>query len=335
MSHLVNRQWLFKSRPDSTVGPEHFEWREAPVPAPGEGEVLVRTRLLSIDPANRAWMNGATYRDPLAGGSVMDGFALGEVIQSRDGRFAPGDIVEGSLGWQDFAVKPGADLVRRSKEHSLELQIGLLGVTGLTAYHGLFDVARIRAGDIVLVSSAAGAVGSVAGQLARIAGCRVIGIAGGREKCDWLVNELHFDGAADYKAGNLRGALKALCPDGIDVYFDNTGGEALDVALALMNRSGRIACCGVVSQYNGPRAASGPRGVPGHLVTKRIRMEGFLFSDFKDSRARAETLLARWAATSALRAITDVVDGLEHAPMALVRMFEGGNKGKLCVRVSA
>jgi NADPH-dependent curcumin reductase CurA len=304
------------------------------MPAPAAGEVLIRNRLLSIDPANRAWMNGATYRAQLTGGSVMDGFALGEVVESRDERHQPGDIVEGSLGWQDFAVKPGSELVQRDKGLALETQIGLLGITGLTAYHGMLDVARIRAGETVLVSSAAGAVGSVAGQIARLSGCRVIGIAGGHEKCDWLVEELGFDGAIDYKQGNVRRALKALCPEGIDAYFDNTGGEALDAALSLMNTFGRVACCGNVSQYNVARTGSGPPGVPGFLVTKRIRMEGFLFGDFKASREKAESMLRRWAAANELKGVVDIEEGLENAPAALIRMFDGRSRGKLCVRIS-
>jgi len=330
----INRQWIFKARPSGAVSVEHFAWREAPLPVPGDGEVLIRTRLLSIDPANRAWMNGATYRDQLAGGSVMDGFALGEVVESRHGAFAPGDIVEGTLGWQDYAVKSGNDLARRSQERPLEMQLGLLGVTGLTAYHGMLDVARIRAGETVLVSGAAGAVGSIAGQIAKLAGCRVIGIAGGRSKCDWLVAELGFDAAVDYKAGELRRALKAACPDGIDVYFDNTGGEALTAALSAMRVFGRIACCGNVSQYDVDKPAAGPAAVPGLLVTKRIRMEGFLFDDFRAQRARAEAMLAGWAGANRLKAVVDVVDGLEQAPACLVGMFAGRNRGKLCVRVS-
>lgn len=329
----INRQWIFKTRPSGAVTVEHFAWREAPLPEPGAGEVLIRARLLSIDPANRAWMNGATYRDQLAGGSVMEGFALGEVVESRHGAFAPGDIVEGALGWQDYAVKPGGDLVKRSKDRSLEIQMGLLGVTGLTAYHGMLDVARIRAGETVLVSGAAGAVGSVAGQIAKIAGCRVIGIAGGRAKCDWLVDELGFDGAVDYKAGELRRALKSMCADGIDVFFDNTGGEALSAALSTMRVFGRIACCGNVSQYDVERPAPGPAAVPGLLVTRRIRMQGFLFGDFKAQRAAAEAVLAGWAAANRIKAIVEVVDGLEHAPASLVGMFAGSNRGKLCVRI--
>jgi NADPH-dependent curcumin reductase CurA len=330
----VNRQWIFKQRPTGAVGPEHFEWREAPVPSPREDEVLVRNRLLSIDPANRAWMNGATYRGQLEGGQVMDGFALGEVVESNAAGFKPGDIVEGSFGWQDYAVKPARELTHRNGAYPPEMLLGVLGITGLTAYYGMLDVARIRAGETVLVSGAAGAVGSIAGQIAKIAGCHVIGTAGGEEKCAWLVDELGFDGAVDYKAGDVYRALKALAPEGIDAYFDNTGGEVLEAALALMNMHGRVACCGNVSQYNsgGPPAATA--GVPGFLVTKRIRMEGFIVMDFKATRAKAEATLYGWMQSGRLKAPTDILEGLEQAPAGLAGMFEGRNKGKMSVRVS-
>lgn len=330
----INRQWIFKQRPTGAVGPEHFEMKESPVPSPREGEVLVKNRLLSIDPANRAWMNGATYRGQLEGGQVMDGFAIGEVVESTVPHLKSGDIVEGSLGWQDYAVKPARELAKRSGEYPLEMLLGVLGITGLTAYYGILDVARIRAGETVLVSGAAGAVGSIAGQIARIAGCRVIGTAGGQEKCDWLVSELGFDGAVDYKAGNVRRSLKPLCPEGIDAYFDNTGGEVLEAALALMNLHGRIACCGNVSQYNTGAAPAGTASVPGFLVTKRIKMEGFIVMDFMATRAKAEAALHGWMQSGKLKAPTDILEGLEQAPAGLAGMFEGRNKGKMAVRVS-
>lgn len=331
---MKNRQWMFKQRPTGAVGPEHFEWVEGTAGSPGAGEVLVKTRLLSIDPANRAWMNGATYRGQLEGGQVMDGFAIGEVVESAAPGFAKGDVVEGPLGWQDYAVKPARELVKRSAEYPPDVLLGVLGVTGLTAYYGILDVAQVRAGETVLISGAAGAVGSIAGQIAKIAGCRVLGTAGGQEKCDWLVRELGFDGAVDYKAGKVRNALKPLAPNGIDCYFDNTGGEVLEAALWLMNMRGRIACCGNVSQYNTGAAPEGTRGVPGFLVTKRIRMEGFIVSDFYATRKKAEAAIYGWLQSGQLKAPTDIIDGLEQAPMALAAMFEGRNKGKMSVRVS-
>ena len=333
----TNRQWIYKARPTAAVGPEHFEWKESPIPEAGAGEVLVRSKLLSIDAANRAWMAGPSYRSQLEVGTVMDGFAIGQVEESNDPRFAKGDIVEATIGWQDYAVKRGDDLVKRNSAYSPEMLLGLLGITGLTAYFGLLDVARVRAGETVLVSGAAGAVGSIVGQIAKIAGCRVIGTAGGKEKCEWLVKELGFDGAVDYKAGGVRKALKPLCPRGIDAYFDNTGGEVLEAALALINMNGRIACCGNVSQYNTGAAPVATAGVPGYLVTKRIRMEGFIVMDFMTTQAvrdKAEATLHGWLTSGQLKAPSDIIEGLEGAPAALAGMFEGKNRGKLAVRVS-
>lgn len=333
MNARVNRQWLFKGRPEAEIGTQHFEYREAPAPTPGEGEVLVRSRLLSIDAANRAWMNGATYRGQLEGGSVMDGFALGEIVESNVDHLKPGDVVEGSFGWQDYAVLPARQVTKRNGAYPLEMLLGPLGVTGLTAFYGVLDVCRVRAGETFLVSGAGGAVGSIAGQIAKIAGCRVIGTAGGQEKCDWLVRELGFDAAVDYKAGNVRRAIKAIAPEGIDTYFDNTGGEVLDAALALMNMNGRIACCGNVSQYNVARPGGGPAGAPGFLVTKRITMQGFIVMDYFATRPKAEATINDWLTKGLLKAPSHIVEGLDKAPAALVGMFAGENRGKMAVRV--
>jgi NADPH-dependent curcumin reductase CurA len=289
----MNRQWLYARPPSGKIGPDTFQWAETAIPAPKEGEALVRTRLLSLDPANRAWMMGKTYRDALEPGQVMSGFAIGEVVESRSPGLRPGDIVEGDWGWQDYAALPARRLVKRTTKAPLELLIGPLSVTGLTAYFGLLEVGRPNAGDTVLVSAAAGAVGTMVGQIAKLAGCRVVGTAGGADKVDWLVRELGFDAAVDYKAPGLRRALAAACPDGIDVYFDNTGGPVLEAALSLMNLRGRIACCGNVSQYDVEKPAPGPMAVPGLVVTKRLRMEGFIVMDFYDRRAVAEARLAR------------------------------------------
>jgi NADPH-dependent curcumin reductase CurA len=289
--------------------------------------------MLSLDPANRAWMMGKTYRDALQPGQVMSGFAIGEVVDSQAAGLAPGDIVEGDWGWQDYAALPAKRLTKRTIKAPLELLIGPLSITGLTAYFGLLEVGQPKPGDTVLVSAAAGAVGTMVGQIARLAGCRVVGTAGRQDKCDWLVRELGFDAAVDYKAGGVRRALAAACPAGIDVYFDNTGGAVLDAALSLMNLRGRIACCGNVSQYDVEKPAPGPMAVPGLVVTKRLRMEGFIVMDFFDRRAEAETRLARWVEEGRIKAIVDVVDGLERAPEALIGLFEGKNRGKMAVRV--
>jgi NADPH-dependent curcumin reductase CurA len=329
----MNRQWLYARQPAGKIAADTFEWTETAIPTPGAGEVLVQTRMLSLDPANRAWMMGKTYRDALQPGQVMSGFAIGEVVNSQAAGLAPGDIVEGDWGWQDYAALPARRLTRRTTNAPLEMLIGPLSITGLTAYFGLLEVGQPKPGDTVLVSAAAGAVGTMAGQIARLAGCRVVGTAGGQDKCDWLVRELGFDAAVDYKAGGVRRALAAACPAGIDVYFDNTGGAVLDAALSLMNLRGRIACCGNVSQYDVEKPAPGPMAVPGLVVTKRLRMEGFIVMDFFDRRAEAEARLARWVEEGRIKAIVDVVDGLEKAPQALIGLFEGRNRGKMAVRV--
>jgi len=332
----VNRQWLYAKQPAGKIGKDTFQWVESAAPVAREGEVLVRTRMLSLDPANRAWMMGKTYRSALEPGQVMSGFAVGEVVDSRATGFVKGDIVEGDFGWQDYAAVPAqADrLTKRETKAPLELLIGPLSITGLTAYFGLLEVGRPNPGDTVLVSAAAGAVGSMAGQIARIAGCRVVGTAGGQDKCDWVVRELGFDACIDYKAGGVRRALAAACPRGIDVYFDNTGGPVLDAALTLMNLRGRVVCCGNVSQYDVEKPAPGPMGVPGLVVVKRLRLEGFVVMDFFDRRAEAEQRLAQWVASDRIKAVVDVFDGLEKAPEALIGLFEGNNKGKRAVRVS-
>jgi NADPH-dependent curcumin reductase CurA len=335
MTGSINRQWILATRPAGMVGPEHFTLREQPVPAPDQGEVLVRTRLLSLDPANRAWMSPApTYKAPVMPGDVMHGFALGEVVQSNAADLAPGDLVEGMLGWQDFAVMKAAEVNRRDARYRPEALMGVLGITGLTAYYGLREVGRPKPGETVLVSAAAGAVGSIAGQIAKIEGCRVVGTAGGPEKCAWLTQQLGFDAAIDYKSADLRTALKEACPRGIDVYFDNTGGAVLQAALFQMNTGGRIVCCGNLSQYNAEKPGPGPMGVPGLLVVKRLRMEGFIVMDYFATRPQAEATLAKWVEEGRLKAEEDIVEGLENAPAALAGMFAGRNRGKLLVRVA-
>ena len=330
----MNRQWLYAKQPQGKLTADTFQWTETAIPTPRDGEALVRTRMLSLDPANRAWMMGKTYRDALEPGQVMSGFAVGEVVDSKARALKAGDIVEGDWGWQDYAALPARHLTKRTTSAPFELLVGPLSVTGLTAYFGLLEVGRPKPGDTVLVSAAAGAVGTMVGQIARLAGCRVIGTAGGQAKCDWLTRDLGFDAAVDYKAGGLRRALAAACPNGIDVYFDNTGGAVLDAALFLMNLHGRVVCCGNVSQYDVDKPAPGPMGVPGLVVVKRLRMEGFVVMDFFDRRAEAEARLAHWVEQGQLKAIVDVVDGLEKAPEALMGLFEGRNRGKMAVRVS-
>jgi NADPH-dependent curcumin reductase CurA len=331
----ANRRILIRELPTGNLEESHFEMDTTDLPVPGAGQVLIRTILLSQDAANRAWMQGATYRDAVKAGDVMSSGGIGEVVESNDKTFKPGDRVWGDVGWQDYAVL-NANAVGKVPSHSGPLShcISLLGVAGKTAYHGLLNVPGIHAGETLLVSAAAGSVGSIVGQIGKIKGATVIGIAGGAEKCRWVEQDLGFDHCLDYKDTSqpLRKALADAAPDGIDVYFDNTGGDILQTALFAMKLKGRVSCCGAVSMYDGsPRP--GPFGVPGLLVTKRLRMEGFLMSDFPQYDADAEHELATWAANGSLKVMEDIVEGLENAPGGLVGLLAGQNRGKRMVRV--
>ncbi|MDB5419326.1 MAG: zinc-containing alcohol dehydrogenase superfamily [Phenylobacterium sp.] len=329
----ANRQIVLAQIPQDKLGPEHFKLVEGERPSPGEGEVLVRTRYISLDAANRAWMQGATYRSALTSGQVMAGGALSEVVESRDPALKPGDLVWGDTGWQEYAAAPAKRLAKLPKMEPVTHLLSVYGVAGLTAYFGLLDCGRPKAGETVVVSAAAGSVGSLVGQIARIKGCRVVGVAGGEAKGRWLVDEIGFDAAVDYKAGNLRGQLKEACPDGVDVYFDNTGGDILEAMLFAMNVHGRIACCGAVSQYDGAAPAHGPRGVPGLIVTKRLTLRGFVVMDFDEQREKALKDLQTWVAEGKLKVQEDILEGLENTPAALIGLLHGENRGKRMVKV--
>jgi len=336
MAGDVNRQWILCDRPKSQLAESNFELRRTPVPEPGPGEALTRTLYISVDAANRAWMSPVrTYIDPVEPGGVMRSMTLGEVVRSNDAALAPGDIVEGMAGWQDFSVAPAKQLRRVEKRKPLSIILSGLGVTSLTAYFGLMEVGRPVAGETVLVSAAAGAVGSVAAQLAMIHGCRVVGLAGSDDKCRWLTEELSLDTAINYKTGDLGRAIRDACPKGIDIYFDNVGGPILEAALFQMRSGGRIVCCGAVSQYDTGSPGPGPRGVPGLLVVKRLRMEGFIVMDFYARRREAEDTLARLIAEGRLVIREDIVEGLERAPEALIGLLHGDNIGKRMVRVTS
>ncbi|WP_375770771.1 NADP-dependent oxidoreductase [Archangium gephyra] len=331
----INRQFLLARRPEGRLRESDFGYRETPVPGPGPGEVLTRTVYLSLDPANRAWMfPDPTYRPPIRLGEVMAGFTLNEVVDSRDPRFRPGDLVECEGGWQDYAVLPGDALYKLEPREPLSHWMSVLGVTGKTAYFGLLEVGRVRAGETVLVSAAAGAVGSFAGQLAKLHGCRVIGIAGGPEKCRWLTGELGFDAAIDYQSGDLSERLADCCPEGVDVYFDNVGGAVFQAALLRMKQHGRIVCCGVVSILDTDTPPPRLIGVPGLLAIRRLRLEGFIVMDFYDRRKQAERALAGWVAEGRLKVREDIIDGLENAPRALMGLLHGANIGKRMIRVA-
>ncbi|CCE11856.1 putative conserved oxidoreductase, Zn-dependent and NAD(P)-binding [Bradyrhizobium sp. STM 3843] len=333
MSTTINRQILLIEKPSGKLGPEHFRMVEGAVPEPKDGEVLLRVRYISLDAANRAWMQGATYRAAVEANSVMAGGAVAEVVASKAPGLAVGDIVFGDTGWQDYAAVPARHLAKLPKIEPLTHLLSVYGVAGLTAYFGLLEIGKPKAGETVVVSAAAGSVGSIVGQIAKIKGCRVVGIAGGKDKCSWLTSELGFDAAVDYKDGAVFKALKAAAPDGIDVYFDNVGGDILEACLPQMKNYGRIACCGAVSQYDQAPSAHGPRGVPGLIVVKRLVMQGFIVTDFMGRRDQAVADLQGWVAAGKLKVQEDVIDGLENTPKALIGLLAGENRGKRMVRV--
>jgi len=333
MSDGVNRQVLLVEKPAGKLGPEHFKMSRAAIPEPKDGEALLQVRYISLDAANRAWMHGATYRAAVEPNTVMAGGGIAEVVSSKAPGLAPGDIVFGDTGWQDYAAVPAKHLTKMPKIEPLTHLLSVYGIAGLTAYFGLLDVGKPKAGETVVVSAAAGSVGSIVGQIAKIKGCHVVGIAGGKDKCHWLTSELGFDAAVDYKDGAVFKALRAAAPKGIDVYFDNVGGDILEACLAQMNNRGRIACCGAISQYDGVPSATGPRGVPGLIVVKRLVMQGFIVMDFMDQRDEALNDLQSWVASGKLKVQEDVINGLENTPKALIGLLAGENRGKRMIKL--
>jgi NADPH-dependent curcumin reductase CurA len=333
MNSTVNRRILLVEKPSGKLGPEHFRMSEGVVPEPADGEVLLRVRYISLDAANRAWMHGATYRAAVEANTVMAGGGIAEVVSSKAQGLAPGDIVFGDTGWQDYAVVPAKHLSKMPKVEPMTHLLSVYGIAGLTAYFGLLDIGKPKAGETVVVSAAAGSVGSIVGQIAKIKGCKVVGVAGGAAKGRWLVEELGFDAALDYKAGSLRQQMKEAVPEGIDVYFDNTGGEIFETCLFAMKNFGRIACCGAVSQYDGAAPPHGPRGIPGLIVTKRLTLRGFVVMDFDDQREAALKALEGWVASGQLKVQEDIIEGLENTPAALVGLLNGENRGKRMIKV--
>lgn len=329
----VNRQIVLDQLPQGALTPAHFRLTEGVRPSAGEDQVVVKTRYVSLDAANRAWMQGATYRSAINAGDVMAGGALGEVVESNVPHLWVGDLVFADTGWQDYAALPGKRLSKLPKLEPMTHLLSVYGVAGLTAYFGLLECGQPKAGETVVVSAAAGSVGSIVGQIARIKGCRVVGIAGGAEKGRWLTDELGFDAAVDYKAGDFKKQLREACPDGIDVYFDNVGGDVFEACLFGMKNFGRIACCGAVSQYDGDAPRHGPRGVPGLIVTKRLSLRGFVVMDFADRNDEALADLQAWVASGQLKVQEDIVEGFENLPQALVGLLHGENRGKRMVKV--
>jgi NADPH-dependent curcumin reductase CurA len=336
MATSVNRQIHLASRPRGMPTHETFAMVEGPVPTPGDGEVLVRTLYLSVDPYMRGRMNeGKSYVPPFKLNQVLTGGVVGEVVASRDPALTPGDLVTGHLGWQDYSLAPAGQLQRVDPSLApIETALGVLGMPGLTAYFGLLDLGRPQAGETVVVSGAAGAVGLVVGQIARLQGCRVVGIAGTERKTRYLKDTLGFDAAIDYKApGDIAEALAAACPDGVDVYFDNVGGPISDAVMALINPGARIPICGQISLYNLETPDIGPRVQP-LLLTRTAIMQGFLVGQFAARYPEALAKLAHWLRAGSLRYEETVTEGLEHAPDAFLGLFSGENLGKALVHVA-
>jgi NADPH-dependent curcumin reductase len=333
MAHT--RSWKLVARPEGPFKPQDFQWVEEPLPDLGDGQVLVRQIYLSMDPTSRGWASSTTYLPPVELGSVMRGFGLAVVEASRYPGLSAGDYVQGLIGWQTHAVMDGSALARMERDPAIPLDayMAVLGHIGATAYFGLLEIGRPSPGETLVVSGAAGAVGSLVGQIGKIAGCRVVGIAGSDEKCRWLTEELGFDSAINYKAGPVRSRLRRECPSGVDVHFENVGGEILDAALAIINNRARIVLCGMISQYNEFVPPPGPRFL-GNVLIRRARIEGFIVMDYFERYHEAFGPLKQWMAEGRLKYKTDVVEGLEQAPVAVNRLFSGANTGKLLVKVS-
>ena len=335
MPNTVNRQIKLASRPVSYPRESDFSLVESPLPQPGEGEVLIQALWLSLDPYMRGRMRDEkSYANPVELGQVMVGGVAGRIVQSRTPAFSVGEIVEGSLGWQEYAVSDGRGLRKVALGLGpLSLALGVLGMPGMTAYFGLLNVGLPKTGDTVVVSAASGAVGQVVGQISKIMGCRTVGLAGTPEKIDYIVNELGFDAGINYKTENVSSALGAACPLGIDVYFDNVGGPITDAVIEQLNVGARISICGSISQSNLEEPEPGPRNL-GLLVRKQARAEGFLVGQFSNRFDEGRHRLAGWIKEGRIRYKEDVVEGLENAPRAVIGLMQGENFGKLLIKVS-
>ena len=333
MSSSMNRQILLKSRPVGEPKESDFSLVETPIPEPEEGEVLNRTVYLSLDPYMRGRMSDrASYAAPVELGSVMVGGGVSQVMQSNHPQFSAGDFVLGYDGWQAYSVVKGETLRKLDpKQAPISYALGITGMPGMTAYFALLDVGQPQSGETVVISAASGAVGSVAGQIAKIKGCRVVGVAGSDAKCDYVVKELGFDECINRNTQDLSSALKAACPDGIDVYFDNTAGAILEAVLQQINLGARIPLVGLISQYNAENPPPGPNLMP--LLVKRALIKGFLVSDYQQRQAEFLNDVVQWLQVGKLKYKEDVVEDLENAPRAFIGLLQGKNFGKLIVKV--
>jgi NADPH-dependent curcumin reductase CurA len=335
-SETVNRRVVLAERPVGMVDEKTTRVEEEPVPAPGDGEALLRVRYLSIDPTIRTWMNDVVgYLPPIGIGDVVRSAGIGEVIESRSGRYATGDLVFGMTGWQDYTLADEGDHTMQKLPAGITPPVALnvFGITGMTAYFGMFDIGKIEAGESVVVSGAAGATGSAAVQIAKIAGAEpVIGLAGSPEKCEWLTGELGIDAAINYKTDDVSARIGELCPDGINLYFDNVGGPLLDVCLSHIAMHGRVVLCGAIASYNDTERPAGPSNYR-YLITRRGRMEGFIVLDYARRYPEAQAAIAGWVGEGRLRHAEHLVQGLENAPDALNMLFTGANTGKVVVEL--
>ena len=332
---MINKKLLFKKRPHGLPDENTWELTEEKLPDLLEGEILIEHEYISLDPAMRGWMNEArSYIKPIEIDDVMRAGSVGKVIKkSGKTRFNIGDHVSGWGGVQTHCISNGENLIKVDPlKSNLSTYLGVLGMPGMTAYFGILEEAKIKEGDVVLVSGAAGAVGSLVGQIAKIKGCTVIGIAGGEKKCNYIKDNLGFDNSIDYKKGNVIKEIKKKCPNGIDVYFDNVGGDTLDAALTLMNKFGRIPVCGLISMYN-DWSSTGPK-MYRNILMKTLTVTGFLVSDFADQFEECLQILGQWVAEGKIKYKVDVVEGIENAPTAVNKLFTGENQGKLVIQTS-
>lgn len=335
MSPTVNRQVRLKSRPEGVPQAEHFEIVETPAPVPGPGQVLVRNLWLSVEPAMRGWVNAvANYSEPVAIGAVMRAFAAGRVVASNDSAWPVGTPVTGQFGWQDYALLDAKATRRRIDETDLPLStaLGVLGINGVTAHYGLLQLGQPKAGETVLVSTAAGAVGSCAGQIAGLHGCRTVGVTGGAAKRRLCEERFGFDAAVDYKASDFTQRLAEACAGGVDIYYDNTAGPISDAVMAHLNVGARIVICGTASVASWDPPPQGPR-IERHLLVKRARVQGFVIFDHPEYDAPARADLAQWVREGRLQYVEEVLDGIGHAPDAIAGLYRGENLGKRLIRI--
>jgi NADPH-dependent curcumin reductase CurA len=338
MPTRTNRKIVLASRPEGAPQPSNFRLEQSPAPEPRDGQVLLRTLWLSLDPYMRGRMSAArSYAKPVEVGDPMVGGTVNEVVASKHPGFKPGDIVLGYAGWQDYAVSDGSGLRKLDARRApVSTALGVLGMPGMTAYTGLLTIGQPKGGETVAVAAATGPVGSLVGQIAKIKGCRAVGIAGGQEKCRYLVDELGFDAAVDHRSKNFPDELRQACPKGIDVYFENVGGAVWDAVSALLNDFARIPVCGLIAQYNMTELPGGPDRTPQlfrQVLTKRLTIRGFIVSDFASQAEAFGRDVSTWLQEGKIKYKEDVVEGLENAPQAFLGLLQGKNFGKLLVRV--